>query len=129
MTKAEAAKMIREDMRLHHDYLSGTYRKALKMAVKALEQNSINRQAAIDAAKDVCQTVLAGCKSHYDLELGDDIYDDINEIAVVLRYNKAILEALNKLPAVPDRVNQKSSHGCHYQNHGKEIPGNETSNI
>lgn len=93
------------------------------------DSNSINRQAAIDAAKDVCQTVLAGCKSHYDLELGDDIYDDINEIAVVLRYNKAILEALNKLPAVPDRVNQKSSHGCHYQNHGKEIPGNETSNI
>ena len=29
--------MIRNDMKLHHDYLSGKYRKALGMAVKALE--------------------------------------------------------------------------------------------
>ena len=38
MTKEEAAKRIRDDLRLHHDYLSGEYRKALNMAVDALEQ-------------------------------------------------------------------------------------------
>lgn len=37
MTKDEAAEMIKDDMRLHHDYLSGTYRKALNMAVDALK--------------------------------------------------------------------------------------------
>lgn len=37
MTREEAADMIRNDMRLHHDALSGAYRKALKMAIEALE--------------------------------------------------------------------------------------------
>ena len=30
--------MIQNDMKLHHDYLSGEYRKALKKAIKALEE-------------------------------------------------------------------------------------------
>lgn len=38
MTSKEAAEMIRNDLRLHHDYLSGQYRKALKMAIEALER-------------------------------------------------------------------------------------------
>ena len=37
MTNQEAAEMIRNDMKLHHDYLSGQYRKALNMAISALE--------------------------------------------------------------------------------------------
>lgn len=37
MTNQEAAEMIRNDMKLHHDYLSGEYRKALKMAISALQ--------------------------------------------------------------------------------------------
>ena len=36
MTNQEAAEMIRNDMKLHHDYLSGQYRKALNMAINAL---------------------------------------------------------------------------------------------
>ena len=38
MTPQEAIEMIRDDMRLHHDYLPGTYRQALNMAVTALEK-------------------------------------------------------------------------------------------
>ena len=37
MTNQEAAEMIRNDMKLHHDYLSGEYRKALKIAISALQ--------------------------------------------------------------------------------------------
>jgi hypothetical protein len=37
MTNAEAIEMIQNDMKLHHDYLSGEYRKALKKAIKAME--------------------------------------------------------------------------------------------
>ena len=37
MTNKEAIAMIRNDIKLHHDYLSGEYRKALGMAIKALE--------------------------------------------------------------------------------------------
>ena len=40
MTYKEAADMIRDDMRLHHDYLSGQYRKALKLAVEVLEKQN-----------------------------------------------------------------------------------------
>ena len=38
MTREEAAQMIKNDMRLHHDYLSGNYRKALNMAISALTE-------------------------------------------------------------------------------------------
>ena len=37
MTNQEAAEMIRNDMKLHHDSLSGEYRKALSMSISALE--------------------------------------------------------------------------------------------
>ena len=43
MTREEAIGMIKDDMRLHHDYLSGNYRKALRMAISALEQPEIIR--------------------------------------------------------------------------------------
>lgn len=38
MTNNDAIAMIRNDMKLHHDYLSGEYRKALGMAIAALEK-------------------------------------------------------------------------------------------
>lgn len=38
MTRQEAARMIENDIRIHHDNLSGNYRKALRMAIYALEQ-------------------------------------------------------------------------------------------
>ena len=41
MDRKAAAEMIRNDMRLHHDYLSGQYRKALNMAIEALLQPEI----------------------------------------------------------------------------------------
>ena len=38
MTREEAVKKIQDDIYLHHDYLSGEYRKALKLAMTVLEQ-------------------------------------------------------------------------------------------
>ena len=53
MTREEAIEMIRDDIKKHHDYISGQYRKALNMAIKALEQepceDSVSRQAVTDA--------------------------------------------------------------------------------
>ena len=40
MTKEEAIKMIENDIRIHHDYLSGKYRQALTMAVVALKEGT-----------------------------------------------------------------------------------------
>ena len=41
MTREEAISMIEDDIRLHHEYLSGKYRKALRVAILALEQPEI----------------------------------------------------------------------------------------
>ena len=41
MTKDEAIKLIKDDIRLHHDSLSGTYRKALNMAIESLKTEAI----------------------------------------------------------------------------------------
>ena len=41
MTREEAIKMIQDDIRIHHDALSGKYRKALRIAIEALEQPEI----------------------------------------------------------------------------------------
>ena len=41
MTKEEAIKMIENDKRIHHDFLSGKYRQALNMAIEALKEESI----------------------------------------------------------------------------------------
>ena len=38
MTREEAIGMIRNDMKLHHDDLSGQYRQALNMAIEALKE-------------------------------------------------------------------------------------------
>ena len=38
MIKEEAIKMIENDIRIHHDFLSGKYRQALTMAVEALKE-------------------------------------------------------------------------------------------
>lgn len=38
MTKEEAIKMIENDKRIHHDFLSGKYRQALTMAIEALKR-------------------------------------------------------------------------------------------
>lgn len=41
MTREEAAEMIRNDIKLHHDDLSGQYRKALRMAIEALQTDIV----------------------------------------------------------------------------------------
>ena len=43
MTREDAIQMIQDDVRLHHDALSGQYRKALHMAIGALLQPEIVR--------------------------------------------------------------------------------------
>lgn len=50
MTNQEAIDMIRNDMKIHHDYLSGQYRKALNIAVNAL----LKEQTEIVRCKDCC---------------------------------------------------------------------------
>ena len=57
MTRKEAAEMISDDISLHHDYLSGVYRKALRMAIDALEKlpDKHGRLVDVDA---LCEDLL-----------------------------------------------------------------------
>ena len=63
----------------------------------------ISRQAAIDLVKDVCDAIMSGCGSHYDEEMGDEVFDDIHEVAIILKCNKELRIALKHMPsALPE---------------------------
>ncbi len=49
MTRKEASDMIRDDICLHHNFLSGKYRKALRMAIDVLEKLPDNHGRLVDA--------------------------------------------------------------------------------
>ena len=43
MTEREAIERIQNDLKLHHDDLSGQYRKALRFAISALEKQEADK--------------------------------------------------------------------------------------
>lgn len=68
----------------------------------------IDRQAAIDMVRDVCDAIMSGCDSYYDPETGDEVYKDILEVDAILKCNKDIRIALINLPsAEPERKKGK----------------------
>ena len=68
----------------------------------------IDRQAAIDLVKDVCDAIMSCCGSHYDEETDDEVYDDIREIDAILKCNKEMRIALKNMPsAEPERKTGK----------------------
>lgn len=71
MTNQEAAEMIRNDMKLHHDYLSGQYRKALNMAINALlkEQEPKTIRGFADTVEGV---VIGNCSRCGKLIVGKE---------------------------------------------------------
>ena len=69
MNNQEAAEMIRDDMKLHHDYLSGTYRKALSMAISALEKQIPKKPKKIDHWR-LCPTCYEKNGFSYDYLVG-----------------------------------------------------------
>ena len=59
----------------------------------------IGRRAAIDLVRDVCDAIMSGCNSHYESEVGDEVYDDILEVDAILKCNKEIRKALKGMPS------------------------------
>lgn len=60
MTNEEAIELIENDMRLHHDYLSGKYRHALRMAVDALKQADHKTEPSDSEKPNNCETCANG---------------------------------------------------------------------
>ena len=80
MTREEAAQAIRHDISLHHDYLSGEYRKALRMAVDSLEQSARKTGKWISGKCDQCggsapfwSMASTYCESDYCPNCGADM--------------------------------------------------------
>ena len=71
MTNQEAVEMIRNDMKLHHDYLSGQYRKALNMAIDALlkeQEETISKREAEQRIGDlICIELKGRCPTWDDI--------------------------------------------------------------
>lgn len=47
MTEREAIERIQNDLKLHHDDLSGQYRKALRLAIFALEKQEQDKRIPV----------------------------------------------------------------------------------
>ena len=63
----------------------------------------IERQAAIDLVRDVCNAVMSGCESWHEPETKDEVYEDIREVDAILKCNKEVRIALRNMPsAQPD---------------------------
>ena len=59
----------------------------------------IERQAAIDLVRDVCNAVMSGCESLHDPETKDEVYEDIREVDAILKCNKEVRIALRNMPS------------------------------
>lgn len=64
----------------------------------------ISRTNAIELVKEVCDAIMSGCKSHYDSEIGDEVYDDILEVDAILKCNKEIRKALKAMPSAQPEI-------------------------
>lgn len=69
MTNDEAIKLIQDDIRLHHDYLSSKYKKALRMAIESLSTKSewITDRKPIEDGKYMVTVRGVVCDSYIDL--------------------------------------------------------------
>ena len=67
----------------------------------------INRQAAIDLVRDVCNAVMSGCESWYDPETKDEVYEDIREVDAILKCNKEVRIALRNMPSAQPKLNKE----------------------
>ena len=61
----------------------------------------ISRDKAIELVARVCAGIMLGCKTYFDEEVNDNVYDDIREVDAILKCNKAIRKMLRELPAEP----------------------------
>ena len=73
MTREEAIEMIRDDVKKHHDYLSSQYRKCLKMAIEALEQEPC--EDAISRREAITLPVMPKEHREYQTYNLDDVYE------------------------------------------------------
>lgn len=92
----------------------------------------INRHAAIDLVRDVCNAVMSGCESWYDPETEDEVYKDIREVDAILKCNKEVRIALQNMPSEQPKgdICKKGDKGMHIYNQDKaevtiELTGSE----
>ena len=77
----------------------------------------IERQAAIDLVRDVCNAVMSGCESLHDPETKDEVYEDIREVDAILKCNKEVRIALRNMPSAQQDCTEceeydQTTHSC-----------------
>lgn len=85
MNNQEAAEMIRDDMKLHHDYLSGTYRKALNMAISALQAQEAKNSTESSSTHKALDTIQA--QDVPDTNVGKMDGDELDEAIKIAEEN------------------------------------------
>jgi hypothetical protein len=76
MTEREAIERIQNDLKLHHDDLSGQYRKALRFAISALEKQEQDSNKCCETCKHRNHTVWERpCNGCYLANDYEDYYE------------------------------------------------------
>ena len=64
-----------------------------------MSDDSVSRQAVLELVRDVCNSIMDGCASHYDVEVDGDVFDDIHEVSTILKCNKEVRNAIRNMPS------------------------------
>lgn len=101
MTNQEAAEMIRNDMKLHYNNLSGEYRRALSMAISALQEQELKQEL-----KQEVKNSTESSPTHKTLDTisRQAVYDALDNIKIPRNaswypYYQQALTAVSKLPS------------------------------
>lgn len=70
MMEREAIERIQNDLKLHHDDLSGQYRKALRLAISALKKQEQSCETCKHGrfGDEACINCCVGFPNHYEAE-------------------------------------------------------------
>lgn len=70
MMEREAIERIQNDLKLHHDDLSGQYRKALRLAISALKKQEQSCETCKHGrfGDEACINCRVGFPNHYEAE-------------------------------------------------------------
>ena len=69
----------------------------------------VSKDSVIELVKKTSMEILEQCKDHYDSEIDDYVYDDIREVATILKLNKAIQNAIKNMESEHELISKNEA--------------------
>lgn len=69
----------------------------------------VSKDSIIDLVKKTSIEILGQCKNHYEPEIDDYVYDDIREVGILLKLNKAIQDAIKNMESEHELISRSEA--------------------